>query len=139
MGSVGRSSGGCRTTSVARTRCLSPSFLKASAFTCCCILPAIHSCSCCYRDWCSLRGVKSIRSSRRLAPTSMAASLPRRTTACCTPPRGLQNPEQYLSKEEQKACLDSAAAELIREITQQRARPPPLGSWVGEGHAALRG
>jgi hypothetical protein len=34
-------------------------------------------------------------------------------------PRG-NNPEQYLTKEQQKACLDSAAAELIREITQQR-------------------
>ena len=31
-------------------------------------------------------------------------------------------PEQYLTKEQQKACLDSAAVELIREITQQ----PPL-------------
>jgi hypothetical protein len=30
------------------------------------------------------------------------------------------NPEQYLTKEQQKACLDSAAVELIREITQQR-------------------
>ena len=29
------------------------------------------------------------------------------------------NPEQYLTKEQQKACLDSAAVELIREITQQ--------------------
>jgi hypothetical protein len=36
-------------------------------------------------------------------------------------PRGSKNPEQYLSKEEQKACLDSAAAELIREITQGRS------------------
>ena len=35
-------------------------------------------------------------------------------------PRGSKNPEQYLTKEQQKACLDSAAAELIREITQQR-------------------
>jgi hypothetical protein len=34
--------------------------------------------------------------------------------------RGRKNPEQYLTKEQQKACLDSAAAELIREITQQR-------------------
>jgi hypothetical protein len=33
-------------------------------------------------------------------------------------PRG--NPEQYLTKEQQKACLESAAAELIREITQRR-------------------
>jgi len=30
-----------------------------------------------------------------------------------------KNPEQYLTKEQQKACLDSAAAELIREITQR--------------------
>jgi hypothetical protein len=29
------------------------------------------------------------------------------------------NPEQYLTKEQQKSCLDSAAVELIREITQQ--------------------
>jgi len=35
-------------------------------------------------------------------------------------PRGNKNPEQYLTKEQQKACLDSAAAELIREVTQQR-------------------
>jgi hypothetical protein len=35
-------------------------------------------------------------------------------------PRGNKNPEQYLTKEQQNACLDSAAAELIREITQQR-------------------
>jgi hypothetical protein len=35
-------------------------------------------------------------------------------------PRGNKNPAQYLTKEQQKACLDSAAAELIREITQQR-------------------
>jgi hypothetical protein len=35
-------------------------------------------------------------------------------------PRSRKNPEQ-LTKEQQKACLDSAAAELIREITQ---RPP---------------
>jgi len=28
--------------------------------------------------------------------------------------------EQYLTKEQQKACLDSAAVELVREITQQR-------------------
>jgi hypothetical protein len=32
------------------------------------------------------------------------------------------HPEQYLTKEQQKASLDSAAVELIREITQQ----PPL-------------
>jgi hypothetical protein len=35
-------------------------------------------------------------------------------------PRGSKNAEQYQTKEQQKACLDSAAAELIREITQQR-------------------
>ena len=33
--------------------------------------------------------------------------------------RRTNNPEQYLTKEQQKACLDSAAVELIREITQQ--------------------
>jgi hypothetical protein len=33
--------------------------------------------------------------------------------------RRSKNPEQYLTKEQQKACLDSAAIELIREITQQ--------------------
>jgi hypothetical protein len=31
-------------------------------------------------------------------------------------PRGNKSHEQYLTKEQQKACLDSAAAELIREI-----------------------
>ena len=36
-------------------------------------------------------------------------------------PRGSKDPEQYLTKEQQKACLDSAAVELIREITQQTA------------------
>ena len=36
-------------------------------------------------------------------------------------PRGSKSPEQYLTKEQQKACLDSAAAELIREITQGRS------------------
>ena len=35
-------------------------------------------------------------------------------------PRGSKSPEQYLTKEQQKACLDSAAAELIREITQRQ-------------------
>ena len=35
-------------------------------------------------------------------------------------PCGSKDPERYLSKEQQKACLDSAAAELIREITQRR-------------------
>ena len=33
--------------------------------------------------------------------------------------RRTNNPEQYLTKEQQKACLDSAVVELIREITQQ--------------------
>jgi hypothetical protein len=33
-------------------------------------------------------------------------------------PRGSKKPEQHLTKEQQKTCLDSAAAELIREITQ---------------------
>ena len=36
-------------------------------------------------------------------------------------PRGSKHPEQYLTKEQQKACLDSAAAELIREIMQGRS------------------
>ena len=31
-----------------------------------------------------------------------------------------KSPGQVLSKEQQKACLNSAAVELIREITQQR-------------------
>jgi hypothetical protein len=35
-------------------------------------------------------------------------------------PSGSRNPQQYLTKEQQEACLDSAAAELIREITQRR-------------------
>ena len=34
--------------------------------------------------------------------------------------RRSKNPEQYLTKGQQKACLDAAAAELIREITQGR-------------------
>src|SRR5262245_23159208 len=34
--------------------------------------------------------------------------------------RRSKNPEQYLTKEQQKACLNSAAVELIREITQKR-------------------
>src|SRR5262249_41301094 len=34
--------------------------------------------------------------------------------------RRSKNPEQYLTKEQQEACLESAAAELIREITQGR-------------------
>ena len=33
--------------------------------------------------------------------------------------RRSSNPEQYLTKEQQKSCLDSAAVELIQEITQQ--------------------
>jgi hypothetical protein len=36
-------------------------------------------------------------------------------------PRDSNNPEQYLTKEQQKVCLDSAAAELIREITHGRS------------------
>jgi hypothetical protein len=36
-------------------------------------------------------------------------------------PRGSKNAAQYLTKEQQKACLDSAAAELIREITHRRS------------------
>ena len=36
-------------------------------------------------------------------------------------PRSSKNPAQYLTKEQQKACLDSAAAELIREITHRRS------------------
>src|SRR6266478_5486085 len=32
--------------------------------------------------------------------------------------RGSKNPQQYLTNEQQKACLDTAAAELVREITQ---------------------
>jgi hypothetical protein len=32
-------------------------------------------------------------------------------------PRSGKNPAQHLTKEQQKACLDSAAAELIHEIT----------------------
>ena len=35
-------------------------------------------------------------------------------------PRSSKNPAQYLTKEQQKACLDAAAAELIREITHNR-------------------
>ena len=33
--------------------------------------------------------------------------------------RRSNNPVQYLTKEQQKSCLDLAAVELIREITQQ--------------------
>ena len=36
-------------------------------------------------------------------------------------PRGSKSPEQYLTKDQQKACLDSAAVELIRELTQGRS------------------
>jgi hypothetical protein len=36
-------------------------------------------------------------------------------------PLGSKNPEQHLTKEQQKACLEMAAAELIREITQRRS------------------
>jgi hypothetical protein len=36
-------------------------------------------------------------------------------------PRGNKNPDQYLTREQQKSCLDSAAAELIREITHKRS------------------
>jgi hypothetical protein len=36
-------------------------------------------------------------------------------------PRGGRSPVQYLTKEQQKACLDSAAAELIWEITHKRS------------------
>src|SRR3954465_14997476 len=35
-------------------------------------------------------------------------------------PRGIKDPDQHLSKEQQNECLDSAAAELIREITQRQ-------------------
>lgn len=34
---------------------------------------------------------------------------------------GSKNSEQYLTKEQQKACLEMAAAELIQEITQGRS------------------
>jgi len=36
--------------------------------------------------------------------------------------RRSNSPDRYLTKEQQKSCLDLAAVELIREITQQ----PPL-------------
>jgi len=36
-------------------------------------------------------------------------------------PRRSKHPEQQLTKERQKACLDSAAAELTREITHGRS------------------
>jgi hypothetical protein len=35
-------------------------------------------------------------------------------------PRGSKNPADHLTKEQQRACLDSAATELIREITHNR-------------------
>src|SRR5262245_29123262 len=35
-------------------------------------------------------------------------------------PPGRKNPERYLTKEQQKKCLDSAAVELTREIAQRR-------------------
>src|SRR5262249_8840481 len=36
-------------------------------------------------------------------------------------PGGSKNPQEYLTKEQLRACLDTAAAELIREITQGRS------------------
>ena len=36
------------------------------------------------------------------------------------PPGGSRNLQQYLTREQQEACLDSAAAELIRDIKQRR-------------------
>ena len=36
-------------------------------------------------------------------------------------PSGSKNPQEYLTREQLRACLDSAAAELIREITQGRS------------------
>jgi hypothetical protein len=36
-------------------------------------------------------------------------------------PRGGKSPEQFLTKEQQKACLDSVAAELIREIKHKQS------------------
>jgi hypothetical protein len=36
-------------------------------------------------------------------------------------PRGSKEPQRHLSKEQQKACLDLAAVELIREIAQRRS------------------
>jgi hypothetical protein len=35
--------------------------------------------------------------------------------------RGSKDPERHLSKEQEKACLDLAAVELIREIAQRRS------------------
>ena len=39
----------------------------------------------------------------------------------CRTLAGSKNPEQHPTKEQQKACLETAAAELIREITQGRS------------------
>ena len=39
----------------------------------------------------------------------------------CRTLAGSKKPEQYPTKEQQKACLEMAAAELIREITQGRS------------------
>ena len=39
----------------------------------------------------------------------------------CRKLAGSKNSEQYPTKEQQKACLEMAAAELIREITQGRS------------------
>ena len=36
-------------------------------------------------------------------------------------PKSSKHPEQHLTEEQQRACLDSAAAELIREITHGRS------------------
>jgi chloride channel protein, CIC family len=36
-------------------------------------------------------------------------------------PRRTKNPAQHLTKEQQRACLDSAAAELVHEITYGRS------------------
>ena len=36
-------------------------------------------------------------------------------------PRRSKNPAQHLTKEQQKACLDSAAAELVYEITHGKS------------------
>jgi hypothetical protein len=35
-------------------------------------------------------------------------------------PRGSKNPQQYLTKEQQKACLDSAAAEWVADSGASR-------------------
>jgi hypothetical protein len=36
-------------------------------------------------------------------------------------PRGSKHLDQYLTKEQQKACLDSAATELVREIKHKQS------------------